>query len=329
MNKRVAGAFLLLLSFIITPVAFAHQPVQEKEGTIVLDPTATSVALYGALSVPGEIDSYTFTPAQDAEIPIEVLVPVRPSNTYFMPAARIMPGDILIPAPTSDRAVFFEPFSVEKLYHGVEQRIAVSKGVTYTVSVFDPRQQTGDYSLGMGTIEDFKNVHFGALLGKVFSLKVGLASGEPIPWLDIFGLFILIAGFIIGLGAVTVIDLHGFLGRKSSYWTEATTRTHKVTKPLIWIGLLLVIIGACITYRVSGFSGVAVFQLLLVIMLILNGLFLSFRVSPFLLRREKEGRAAELLPQKWQRKIVVSFCISFIAWWGLLFLVVWSLAVTR
>jgi hypothetical protein len=39
--------------------------------------------------------------------------------------------------------------------------------------------------------------------------------------LDIIGLFVCIAGFVLGLGAVTVIDLHGFLGRKSSYWTEA------------------------------------------------------------------------------------------------------------
>jgi hypothetical protein len=30
--------------------------------------------------------------------------------------------------------------------------------------------------------------------------------------LDAIGLFITIAGFIIGLGAVTVIDIHGFLG---------------------------------------------------------------------------------------------------------------------
>ena len=64
--------------------------------------------------------------------------------------------------------------------------------------------------------------------------------------LDFIGLFIFLAGLIIGLGAVTVIDIHGFLGRKSSYWTEATTRTHKVTKPLIWIGIAFAIIGGII-----------------------------------------------------------------------------------
>src|SRR5512137_1271169 len=107
-------------------------------------------------------------------------------------------------------------------------------------------------------------------------------------WKEYFGLFIHLAGFIIGLGAVTVIDLHGFLGRKSPYWTEATTRTHKVTKPLIWIGLLLTIIGGAITYRKTGLTGIPLFQAIIGILLVLNGLFLSFRVSPFLLKREKE-----------------------------------------
>lgn len=152
---------------------------------------------------------------------------------------------------------------------------------------------------------------------------------KEVPWLDVLGLFLFLAGFIIGLGAVTVIDLHGFLGRKSPYWTEATTRTHKVTKPLIWIGLLLAIIGGLITYRKSGLTGVASFQLFIAIFLIINGLFLSFRVSPFLLKREKEGRADELLPSTLQVKITISFIISFLGWWSGLFLLVWHLLVWR
>jgi hypothetical protein len=138
---------------------------------------------------------------------------------------------------------------------------------------------------------------------------------QPVPWLDIVGLFIFLAGFIIGLGAVTVIDLHGFLGRNSSYWTEATTRTHKVTKPLIWIGLLLVIIGGLITYREERLAGIP--------------LYLSFRVSPFLLKREREGRSNELLPSSWQVKITISFIFSFLGWWSALFLLVWYLVIIR
>lgn len=140
--------------------------------------------------------------------------------------------------------------------------------------------------------------------------------------LDVIALFIFLAGFIIGLGAVTVIDIHGFLGRKSTYWTEATTRTHKVTKPLIWLGILLAIIGGSLLYRNESLVGIPLAHLVIAIALILNGYFLSFKVSPFLLRREQEGRSGELLSLSWQRKIMVSLVVSDLGWWGGLLLLV-------
>lgn len=145
--------------------------------------------------------------------------------------------------------------------------------------------------------------------------------------LDFIGLFILLAGFIIGLGAVTVIDIHGFLGRKSSYWTEATTRTHKVTKPLIWLGTILAIIGGTIFYRNEAFSGVLLYHTLIACVLVLNGLFLSFYVSPFLLKREREGKQTELLPASLQNKIIISLIISDIGWWGGLLLLVYYIMI--
>ncbi len=143
--------------------------------------------------------------------------------------------------------------------------------------------------------------------------------------LDFIGLFSLLAGFIIGLGAVTVIDLHGFLGRKSTYWTEATTRTHKVTKPLIWLGIFLAVAGGLIFYRGSYGEIIPQLHALIAVVLILNGVLLSFIVSPFLLQREKEGRSAELLPNSWQMKIMVGLVVSDLGWWGGLALLVYYL----
>lgn len=146
-----------------------------------------------------------------------------------------------------------------------------------------------------------------------------------VPWVRLIGLYLHLAGFVIGLGAVTVIDLHGFLGRKSAYWTEATTRTHKVTKPLIWAGLILAVLGAAMFHSQGGWSRILVVQSIIAVLLILNGLFLSFWVSPFLIAREKEGRASELLPDSLQKGITIAFIISFFGWWGELFLTVWQL----
>lgn len=139
---------------------------------------------------------------------------------------------------------------------------------------------------------------------------------------DAIGLFIMIAGFVIGLGAVTVIDIHGFLGRKSPYWTEATIRTHKVTKPLIWIGMTLAIIGGAILYCGESLAGIPLIHSIAAVIMILNGCFLSFYVSPYLLRQEREGKARELLPSRLQAAIAASFVVSFAGWWGSLVLLV-------
>ncbi len=138
-------------------------------------------------------------------------------------------------------------------------------------------------------------------------------------------IFLTIAGYIIGLGAVTVIDLHGFFGRTSAYWTEATTRTHKITKPLIWIGTLLALGAGLFWYHSVGFLDVAKLHALVFTVLIANGVFLSFSVSPFLLERERQGKQVELLPSSWQKKITASFLISFTGWWGSLVLFVISI----
>lgn len=145
---------------------------------------------------------------------------------------------------------------------------------------------------------------------------------DTLTWVDGIGLFLMITGFVLGLGAVTVIDIHGFLGRQSSYWTEATTRTHKVTKPLIWAGIILAIIGGIILYRAEPFSGIPFTHAVITLALIVNGAFLSFRVSPFMIEREKEGRAGEILPQSWQHNIMASMMVSNIGWWSALILLV-------
>lgn len=139
--------------------------------------------------------------------------------------------------------------------------------------------------------------------------------------MDVLPIFITIAGFIVGLGAVTVIDIHGFLARKSHYWTEATIRSHKVTKPLIWVGIFLVLLGTIFLFQ-SGYISESqlVTRLLLIAVLIVNGCFLSFSISPKLLQQEKDGNSDKLLTKKMQKNITISFLISFFGWWSLVLL---------
>ncbi len=352
-----------VLFFGFSPsVVGAHQPVIEpsvessySESGLFFkairlgDPTKQSLANYGNISKPGEVDAYVFSPEQSAEIPVELLVTIRPANSKFKPdlyvVAKSLPDAGLVSeglpfeipegykaikiSNQHDDGIFYEPFSFERYWRGEEIKLSVEPKQNYFLVIAEPNKQTGDYSLGVGTVENFSDASFFEVLQNVFLIKMGAVGNVVLPALDFIGLFIFIAGFVVGLGAVTVIDVMGFLGRTSKYWTESTIRAHKVTKPLIWAGLFLLIVGAVITYRDSWLTGVALFQLICILILILNGLFLTFYVSPKLLRREKDGEIAEILPIALRNKITVSFAISFIGWWTTLFLFVWYIVVMR
>lgn len=144
--------------------------------------------------------------------------------------------------------------------------------------------------------------------------------------IETLSLFVLLAGLIIGLGAVTVIEFHGFLARHSSYWTEATIRTHKITKPLIWTGLGIAIIGGTLVFYGQPFSGVPLYLTIDAIIMVLNGSFLTFVVSRGLLKQEAAGKAKELLPQALQRKITLSFFVSILGWWSAVVVIAYWLA---
>ena len=154
-----------------------------------------------------------------------------------------------------------------------------------------------------------------------------IAGIEISSFIDFIGLFIFLAGFVIGMGAVTVIDVHGLLGNNSEYWTETTIRVHKVTKPLIWVGIFFLILGELIFYRDTAFVGIPLLHAIIVIVLVANGVFLSFHISPILLKRENEGIARELLPISLKRKIVASLVLSDLGWWIALLLLAWKLTI--
>ncbi len=135
-------------------------------------------------------------------------------------------------------------------------------------------------------------------------------------------LFLHLAGIIIGLGAVTVIDSLGFFSRKSASKTKTTIEAHHTTKPLIWIGTILSLVG-WILLNLTSTPKFQITKSIIFIILILNGIFLSVYVSP---RLDKLRNSNKILPNKLQTKIAISMTISFISWWSFVILSVNSLS---
>lgn len=132
-----------------------------------------------------------------------------------------------------------------------------------------------------------------------------------------FALFFHLVGLIIGLGAVTVIDTLGFISRKSKSWTQTTIQAHHVTKPLIWLGTLIILVSWFFILNMEGVNALTFIKSLLLIVMLLNGVFLSFNISPKL---DKLRNKKVLLPKKLQIKIAISMMVSFISWWSFVLL---------
>jgi len=134
-----------------------------------------------------------------------------------------------------------------------------------------------------------------------------------------FTLFFHIAGLIIGLGAVSVIDLLGFRSRNSKEQTQVTIHAHHTTKPLIWLGSTLILISWIFLVIRLGWTDFVILKSLLLFVMVLNGSFLSFYVSPRL--DELIGKKV-ILSRELQIKITISMLISFFSWWSFVVLTV-------
>ena len=132
---------------------------------------------------------------------------------------------------------------------------------------------------------------------------------EKVDWL----LFFHFVGIIIGLGAVTVIDTMGFFSKRDKKKTQDTISAHHTTKPLIWLGTIIVLITWILILIQDGFGFIQNIKSFLLIVMILNGSFLSFYVSS---RLDKLIGKKVILPKALQTKITISFIISFVSWWS-------------
>lgn len=136
-------------------------------------------------------------------------------------------------------------------------------------------------------------------------------------------LFLHLAGLIIGLGAVTVIDTLGFVSRHSKYFTMITIGAHHVTKPLIWVGGLLVTVSWILMLIFNPIGLLEIIKSILLVLMIANGCYLSFVVSPRLIKQEGKKK---LLPLSFQHRIAFSMLVSVFSWWSFVILTVISLS---
>jgi hypothetical protein len=273
---------------------FTHQ------ASTITDPTLASLAIFGRLESPNEVDLYAFAPAKSESIPVEAMVPAQQFNYNFRPAVIIIGRDItpseqsnstpnlplalpegfkarVIMPLEGDRSSFIERRTLERLYRGNEQRIQLTAGQPYYIAVYDPNHFTGSYSLCLGAADNLNGVSKYSIFKTILAIKLGMFGGRKFPWLDFLGLFMLVAGLTLGAGAVIITWLSSKSANLMVNQFDRADRILRLAMKYTWFGLLLAVGGGALLYRRSYFSGVATFQAMLALALIFYAVYLSSR----------------------------------------------------
>jgi hypothetical protein len=170
-----------MMVFASAGVALAHKPIfvepaansAREKAVRISDPTV-SWAIYAQLSQVGEVNYYSFTGTRGARVKIDVNIPRIESERDFGIALALIgvglvdkgsgapyetyadEGVIVAPDRLHDSTrIFDEPFTQTSYWTRQSLVAQLPEDGSYTIAVWNAREQTGKYVIAIGEREEF------------------------------------------------------------------------------------------------------------------------------------------------------------------------------
>ncbi|NTW22961.1 hypothetical protein HGA34_05510 [Candidatus Falkowbacteria bacterium] len=351
--------FLLMLVAVAIPFgASAHVPFLEgnaanqqelsalrlESAEMIPDPNQQSLAVYGKLKHPGEVDAYRFQPTISGVVSLELLVPAWPGMDNFFPEllvvgsgvgdriGRPLPTSLMLPSGLTGfvlnnqllrpRHIMLEPYSLERLYNGEKIELEVSAGTTYYLVVTEPSRRIGVYSLAVGDKENFQSQPLFGVFINVLKMKLGLLDGVSVPWLDLVSEFLVMLGLALLFFAGRHLYLNGFTISDPSGLESIFLQTRSKSLRGFGLGLGCWFVGQGWFNRLGWFSQTGFFQLTFFILLVLLFLLLvrKFKADWWLVKQH----GTELSEVRRPRRFRFGYRLYQTVWSILLALAVWQ-----
>lgn len=185
MKKIYFVLFLLIL--VSTNQAFAHKLIshddshRDYESALVIPDHKISWAIYENLGT-NEAKYYTFDAKKGDSFYASIVIPKIPGLEFYSPTINFI-------KPNNDESKFvvekflyegdypgnefYEPFGQVTYWERQEINLEIPYDGKYFLVVADEKNQSGKYSLAIGTIEDFSGADFFTILPKAwFDTKI-------------------------------------------------------------------------------------------------------------------------------------------------------------
>jgi len=189
---------ILLLFFVFTLIsispAFGHKLIshddshRDFDSALVIPDHKISWAIYENLGVE-ETKFYTFDAKKGDSFYASIVIPKLDGLENYSPSLILMNDDIYqgnMPTNNLESSVqkflydgdypgneFYEPFGQVTYWERQEVNTIIPEDGQYFILVLDEKNQSGKYSLAIGTIEDFSGADFFTILPKAwFDTKI-------------------------------------------------------------------------------------------------------------------------------------------------------------
>ena len=187
MNKLII-LFLILTVVSISPV-YAHKLIshdnshRDFDSALVIPDHKISWAIYENLGV-SETKFYTFDAKKGDSFYASIVIPKLDGLENYSPSLILMNDDLFTGQSTSSDIQsniqkflyegnypgheFYEPFGQVTYWERQEAKTIIPVDGQYFILVLDEKNQSGKYSLAIGTIEDFSGSDFFTILPKAW-----------------------------------------------------------------------------------------------------------------------------------------------------------------
>ena len=187
MNKLII-LFLILTVVSISPV-YAHKLIshddshRDFDSALVIPDHKISWAIYENLGV-SETKFYTFDAKKGDSFYASIVIPKLEGLENYSPSLILMNDDLFNgngPSSNIESSVqkflyegdypgneFYEPFGQVTYWERQEAKTIIPEDGQYFILVLDEKNQSGKYSLAIGTIEDFSGSDFFTILPKAW-----------------------------------------------------------------------------------------------------------------------------------------------------------------
>ncbi|NIM25935.1 MAG: hypothetical protein GTN97_02220 [Nitrosopumilaceae archaeon] len=217
---KKAILFVFVLGFLVTTPAFGHKLIthddshRSLETALVIPDHKISWAIYENLDT-GDTKFYTFEAKKGDSFYASIVVPKIQGLEEYSPTLILMDPRTIQSSNEANEGLlstekflyegsypgreFYEPFGQVTYWERQEVKLTIPSDGQYYIIVVDEKNQSGKYSLAVGTIEDFSGSDFVTILPQAwFETKIFVNDYSAIGiFFFVLALLILVPIFLI------------------------------------------------------------------------------------------------------------------------------------